>query len=64
MEGYSRREKAGGKTFKKKVMQKRLMKLMKWTGLYDLYLIFNADPELLEKRNKELEIINEEEVIT
>ena len=55
MEGYSRREKAGGKTFKKKVMQKRLMKLMKWTGLYDLYLIFNADPELLEKRNKELE---------
>lgn len=31
------------------------MKLIKWIGLYDLYLIFNPDPKLLEKRNKELE---------
>ena len=31
------------------------MKLLKWLGIYDLYLIFNPDPELLEKRNKELE---------
>ena len=33
----------------------KLMKILKWTGIYDLYLIFNADPKLLEKRNKELE---------
>ena len=36
-------------------MKRRLIKLFKWTGLYDLYLIFNPDPELLEKRNKELD---------
>lgn len=30
------------------------MKLIKLLGLYDLYLIFNPDPTLLEKRNKEL----------
>lgn len=31
------------------------MRFLKWTGLYDLYLIINPNPVLLEERNKELD---------